>query len=447
MERISSGKALATAATAAFIILILAGEDCDECFEPSVMALKAIAAGLAVICIAMYYHYKFLGIEKILFCVDRQPVLSAAMATEGVPYSSEGTLVPIETMISPIAKRECVYYHLIKERWEKQGKHEKWVIKENVMAYKPFYVEDKSGRLLVDAMNVDHDFSEVILPITNSKMPNHLNSEIDAVPAVLRREYKVVKKLAADEKWRESEFILEPNQRIFVYGMVFKKDGEDVLREDERCPLIISRKNKERYLSEFFKGPSLWYFSNAIIVMGWILLMLGIAYFLPGLFLPGVLVGIAIVCIQTPFKIYNRLVLLRERAKNSASEIDIQLKKRADLLPRLIEVVRGYAKHEKELNELITRMRSDLLFYPTSESDKKQLIAILEAYPKLQASENFKSLMEALEKLEESIAQVREFYNRSVLKYNTLCQQFPGVLIALVAGMKPMRFLDRYELG
>jgi LemA protein len=162
--------------------------------------------------------------------------------------------------------------------------------------------------------------------------------------------------------------------------------------------------------------------------------------------MPGMTMGILLIFGQTIVRSYNRLVLLRERVKNSASEISVQLKKRADLLPRLEEIVKGYAKHEAKLNQLIANMRADLLFYPIDQGRKKDLIAVLEAYPKLNASENFKSLMLSIEKLEESIAQVREFYNRSVLKYNNLCQQFPTVVISKIGGMAPAEFMNRYKL-
>jgi len=447
MERIGADKVLGAVAVLVFAILFYGDDDCDGCYTPSAMAFRAILAGAVVMLAAVYYYMKFLSLEKILFCVDRQPVLSAALATEGVPYSSEGKLIPIETMTAPISKRECVYYHVIKERLEKSGKSTKWVMKENVMAYKPFYVEDKSGRLLVDLMNVDHDFSDVVLPIVKRQIANPQNSEVDSMPVICRQEYKIEKHMAADERWRQSEYILTPGQDIFVYGMVFKGDEEEVLRESPECPLIVSRKTKERYVNEFFTGPSLWYVSNLVVAFGLILLMAGVAYFAPNFFMPGMTLGLFLIVGQTVVRSYNRLVLLRERVENSASEISLQLKKRADLLPQLEEVVKGYAKHEATLNQLIANMRADLLFYPIDKGTKKDLIAVLEAYPKLQASGNFKSLMLSVEKLEESIAQVREFYNRSVLKYNNLCQQFPTVIIAKIAGMKPAEFMDRYRLS
>jgi len=137
MERIGANKVLGAIAVLSFVILFYGDDDCDDCYTPPVMALRAIVAGAVIMLAAVYYYIKFLSLEKILFCVDRQPVLSAALATEGVPYSSEGKLIPIETMTAPLSKRECVYYHVIKERYEGSGDNAKWVMKENVMAYKP----------------------------------------------------------------------------------------------------------------------------------------------------------------------------------------------------------------------------------------------------------------------------------------------------------------------
>lgn len=414
--------------------------------DTSVISGSLALSGIAVILVAFYYHHKFSNLEKILFRIDRQPVLSAAMAIEGVPYSSQGRLVPTDTMVAPISGKKCIYYHVIKERYESRGKHSEWVMRENVMAYKPFYVEDKSGRLRVDMVNMDHDFSKVVLPATNKDLLNPKNSEIDATPMFVHREFKKDVRFAFDEKWRESEYILEPYQSVFVYGMVFKEGSEKVLREAPDCPLIVSRKTKDEYVDEFFKGPSIWYFSSLLIAIGFIMFMLGISRGYQHLFIPGVILGSSLITIHAMFKSYNRLVLLKERANNSSSEIEVQLKKRSQLIPPLVGVVKAYAKHEKEVNRLIVEIRSDLTFFPLEEKRNEALIAILEAYPKLKADENFRSLMTSLQDIEESIAQTREFYNRSVLKYNILCQQFPTNIVATLTDMRPRRFINRYTI-
>jgi LemA protein len=115
-------------------------------------------------------------------------------------------------------------------------------------------------------------------------------------------------------------------------------------------------------------------------------------------------------------------------------------------VPRLVEVVKAYSKHESELRRLLAEMRRDLVFYPICEEKKTQLIGVIEHYPKLKANENFLSLMQTLENIEENIAHTREFYNRSVLTYDNMVEQFPSNIIARISKMRRAKFLDRYEL-
>ena len=148
---------------------------------------------------------------------------------------------------------------------------------------------------------------------------------------------------------------------------------------------------------------------------------------------------------------YNQFVTLRNRAKNAEAQIDVQLKKRADLVPNLVETVKGYAKHEKEIFEKVAELRSRVSGGTMKERMKanselssalKSLIAVAENYPELKASENFKLLQEQLAGIESKIAYARQFYNDAVMKYNTELQKFPGNLIASLFRMKEMELFD-----
>ena len=137
---------------------------------------------------------------------------------------------------------------------------------------------------------------------------------------------------------------------------------------------------------------------------------------------------------------WNKVIGLGNRIKNSWAQIDVQLKKRIDLVPNLIETVKGYAKHEKEIFENVTKARSAMLGAKTVEDKAKAdnmltgalktLFAVAENYPNLKANENFKLLQEQLEGIENKIAYARQFYNDSVLEYNNTIQMFPGRVIA-----------------
>lgn len=138
--------------------------------------------------------------------------------------------------------------------------------------------------------------------------------------------------------------------------------------------------------------------------------------------------------------VFNSLVWLRNRIQNAWAQIDVQLKRRFDLIPNLVETVKGYAKHEKETFKQITEARN-LMSKATTLPQKakadgmlegalKSLFAVAEAYPTLKANENFMMLQEELSGTESKIAYARQFYNDTVLKYNTKIQTFPSNIIA-----------------
>ena len=152
---------------------------------------------------------------------------------------------------------------------------------------------------------------------------------------------------------------------------------------------------------------------------------------------------------------YNAFVILKTRIKEAFSGIDVQLKRRADLIPNLVETVKGYARHEKEVFENVTKARTALMKAETpkekAQADDiltgalKSLLAVAEAYPQLQASQNFQELQRQLEDTEDKIAYSRQFYNSNVLEYNTKVRTFPSNLIANMFGFKDEEFFEAKE--
>lgn len=153
-----------------------------------------------------------------------------------------------------------------------------------------------------------------------------------------------------------------------------------------------------------------------------------------------IIIGILVLIVLYVWFTYNSLVVLRERIKEALSSIDVQLKRRYDLIPNLVETVKGYAKHEKGVFEEVTKARTSLMSATTpGEKAKannmlsdtlKSLFAVAENYPNLKASENFLQLQEELSDTENKISYSRQFYNSNVLEYNSRIKIFPAVLIA-----------------
>ena len=132
---------------------------------------------------------------------------------------------------------------------------------------------------------------------------------------------------------------------------------------------------------------------------------------------------------------YNKFVLLGNRIDNSLSQIDVQLQKRADLVPNLVKTVQGYAKHERKIMQAVTDARKAFLgatdikgkLKAANEMQNalKSIFAIAENYPQLRANENFLQLQQELAAIEDKVAYARQFYNDSILSYNNMCKTFP----------------------
>lgn len=148
---------------------------------------------------------------------------------------------------------------------------------------------------------------------------------------------------------------------------------------------------------------------------------------------------------------YNRFVTLGNRIDNSLSQIDVQLKRRSDLIPNLMETVKGYAKHEKEIMKEVSDARKALVSAKGLANKVKadgvlenalgRLFAIAENYPQLKADSNFLELQKELSSTEDRVAYARQNYNDSILAYNVLCEKFPGVIFAGMFGKKKREYI------
>jgi LemA protein len=167
-----------------------------------------------------------------------------------------------------------------------------------------------------------------------------------------------------------------------------------------------------------------------------------------------VISGIVIIVVLIAIGIYNSIVSLRNQVDNSWSQIDVQLRKRYDLIPNLVETVKGYAKHEREtLEKVISARRLGIEAKTVKDQAKaenmitetlKSLFALSENYPNLKADQHFLRLMEQLNGIESNIAYSRQFYNDMVMKLNTRIQTFPGNMFARMFNFTTR---DYFEIG
>jgi LemA protein len=161
-----------------------------------------------------------------------------------------------------------------------------------------------------------------------------------------------------------------------------------------------------------------------------------------------VLAAVAAVLLVLVALMYNRLVRLRNETETGWANIDVQLKRRADLVPNLVEAVKGYAEHERETFQSVTEARAALQQATgpaqAAAADSllggalQRLLAVSEAYPQLRASENFLALQRELSDIEDKLAAARRYYNATVYRYNTVLQSFPSLIVA-----QALRFHER----
>ena len=168
-----------------------------------------------------------------------------------------------------------------------------------------------------------------------------------------------------------------------------------------------------------------------------------------------IILVIIIVLLMYFISTYNGLVKLRNKVKDQWSQIDVVLKNRNDLIPNLVETVKGYTKHEKETLEGVINARSKAVSATTVEDEMKasseltnalgKLFALAESYPDLKANSNFISLQNDLKDIEEKIRYSRQFYNDAVMMYKNKIEMFPSNIVANIFGFKPEAFFEATE--
>lgn len=166
-------------------------------------------------------------------------------------------------------------------------------------------------------------------------------------------------------------------------------------------------------------------------------------------------IGLAVLVVFSMIATYNRLVRLRNRIEAAWSQIDVQLKRRHDLIPNLVETVKGYAAHERETLEAVTQARQQAVAAKGVEEQAqaenmltatlRQLFAVAEAYPDLKANENFLALQEELTGTESRIAFSRQFYNEQVLAYDNALETFPSNMVAGAFNFEPKEYFQVEE--
>jgi LemA protein len=410
------------------------------------MDIGTLFAGALVFSGGIFMHRNLTEEEKMLFRVERTPYVEVEDAVLDVPAKVHGMSQEEPTVEAPYSKTKCLWYHSLKEKEVHRRKSTEWVIEEELYSNTPFNVTDTTGTISVNLTGAKHDVTPPY-NIDAKQVMNWTGGEGGSTNVLGL-------KLQMGQRIRKREWVLLPGQNVFVYGTVTGERTAKEIRQAKEEDIIISAMNEADYM-EANRASAVW---NHLLAFGLLFvgLVLGGAGILPEDFvLQFALLAAAAIAAVMIVSYVNSLISLGKRVGNAWAEIDIQLKRRYDLVPNLVEVVKGYASHEKETFEKIASMRSQYLSTERvkdkgdasndMEEGIKTLLAVSENYPQLKANESFKKLQETLADLEDYVAYSRSFYNKSVLLYNIAISQIPGMFFAPVLGMKPADFFGATE--
>jgi len=420
-------------------------------WAPGVLFLKSVIVIALFLGSTFVYSHLWLKRDSLLYKIERQPITLAKYCHEGVPAQVYGEIKPKGRLLkAPHTMEPCVFYHYIVEQLVQSGKHSHWKVVLNNIGHVPFSVRDKSGEIGVSLRNVDTVLGSFRVQKIRSQYPDYDHSEVDAVKLCrhkgLPREMFWIIPVGA--KRRVSEYVLKAGQKVFVNGWVYREKGEKLLAENKETPLIVSRKEKEAYLEDFAKGSSFLFASSFLLLFAVAVVFIFANHF-AGLSLAYTLPAFLAVFAWIFYSVYNRAVRLQKRCDNAGSQIMVELKKRNNLFPLLEKTVKAYSAYERKTLTAITKarmsLRGDLSSKRMHEYFEKQkmldgVLLLLEKYPKLKADEVFRDFMARMSVIEENIAYFRGFYNKTVLKYNTLIEQFPFVLVTKLFGFKKKEY-------
>lgn len=375
-----------------------------------------IVCGLLV-ALGSWWAFRFIKVKRIL---ENLPTSKTNGVTYGLTEVA-GVLKPDsskEPLTAPLTHAKCCWYHYKVEEKQGSGKNAKWVTVVNQKEKQPFYCEDEEGRIRV--------------------FPSHA----EVITAHIKKK--------REGRRRYSEWRLSPNDRLFILGRatVDKSTGSSlVLRNDKDFPFIVSNKpEKVVMLKKAVSGMGLLSLATSAVFFSLLILLGQQGRFSSLDFVLASFAGPIFFAMVMLIIMFNDLVFLRQRYQRAWANIQVSLKKRANLVPRLEKVAKAYLQHERSLLENISFMRQQVSagnslqgvdrYMQAEQRTLDQLNVVLEQYPQLKSDGVMADLHRRIVILENEISMMRAGFNDSVMQYNTRIAQFPDNLLARCFGFK-----------
>jgi hypothetical protein len=376
----------------------------------------------------------------------------------------KGTAQCERPLVSFLAATKCVYYsYEIQERWsrlvtetESDGRggtrtvtrrERGWTTIDSQTESTPFYLQDDTGSLLVcpagariEALGVFSETCSPMDPLYYGKGPASGLLDSDQVRSFSEKAVPLSAPLFIVGQARERQDIVAPE-----------------IAADPKAPeYLISVRTQEQVSSGLGRQIGLFFFLGALTAPGGhilsaLVLNQEFTPLLIALLAGEFLLYLVIWAVGWLVTVYNSLVELRQRVKQGWGQVDIQLKRRHDLIPGLINTVKGYRDHEAATQEALAGLRSQLTATPPGQSGddfhsvQGEIRMLREAYPELKADQNFAALQQSLADTEQRVALARSYFNSIATFYNTRLQVIPDRFVAALGGMKPRVLMEANE--
>ncbi len=388
--------------------------------------LVMLGVGLIAAVVAAWIGFRAIKIKRYIENIPTS--LSSGLAYG--PSELIGTLLPIEkasVLKGPLSERDVVYYHYLVQEKRGSGKNSSWVTIRDEKRSVPFFCKDSGGKTTVNANE----------------------AEVHTHHSHSRRSYNRI----------YTETNLRPSDNMYILGpaVVDPNHGDRLMisRDDSSFPFLVCNLSEDDMMQKKgAKGLAWLNFS----LNGFILAGLGcfgaVAAYAPTDYLYAAMISPIFLSLSFIILMFNDLQFVRHRVRRAWANIDVSLKKRADLIPNLEKVVQSYLSHEREIQEDLAELRSQFTatqkWNPESAADlitaEKKLTDTLlvrcEAYPDLKANEVVQKLFDQLIALENEIALMRKGYNDSVERHNTRIQSIPEMFLAKAFRFKEERLIN-----
>jgi hypothetical protein len=394
-----------------------------DIWDRGILPHVCLWAGLVIALLCTYVGLYFIKQKRT---IENVPTSKTGGLAFG-PCEVKGTAVVVEdTMRGPVSGERCIYYRYRVQEKHGSGRNSRWTTTTDVERQVRFACKDDEGAVAVRLAGAEIHTA------------HHHSSR--------------------DGKTRCSEWSLWPGDELYILGSaVVDRAAGDRLQigggEDDDFPFIVANLTEGVVLLKKTRSAILWLNGglNGLMLSAFAWMRLTAAYAATD-YLVAALIAPAFLTICMIVLMYNDLQFLSWRVWRAWANIDVSLKKRADLLPNLEAVVEQYLSHEKELQDRIAASRRLMEQTPTADADSASrvvagqiavtdaFLAVIERYPELKASELTAGLARDLVRLENEIALIRQGYNDSVERYNTVIERLPEVVLARPLGFRPATF-------